>query len=100
MALEKSYTLDTDAVGNYWKVVRVTDHRKYQKAEVVVGLFKDIASKDKKPLQEFGFVFGDASDDALYPFTIEALSEEGMNHIKISYNVLKTLPMFSGAIDV
>ncbi len=100
MALENIYVLDNDAIGNYWKIVRVIDHRKHQKAEVVIGLFKDVASKDKKPLQEFGFVFGDASDDALYPFTMEALSAEGMNHIKLSYITLKTLPMFAGAIDV
>jgi len=101
MALELSKTLSSDAVGNYWKILNIIDDRKYLRASVSVGLFKDVSSKDKQPLHVFGYSFSADSDSvAGYPFTIEALSAEDMNHVKLAYTALKALPEFAGAIDV
>jgi len=92
MALQKSFEQANGVVANYSKVTEVTlISNETARAQVAVYLNAAARTDNKHPV-----VY------QLYfcPMTLDDLDEEGNNPIKLVYEYLKTLDVYSGSTDV
>lgn len=95
MALQLVREQPTGLSGNYWKITDIQIYNKGALCVVSVALFKDQAASDSGK-----------TDIKTVQYTVENKCREedytatGDTPHKLIYNHLKTLPEFSGAVDV
>lgn len=100
MALQMSYTSQYGSIhpSAYFKVSYLEVKASTSLVDIFVEIFNSAADKDKTPLSKAIYCMCE-SDYATY-LSPSAIDPESKNHIQQSYEYLKTLPDFTGALDV
>lgn len=89
MALQKNLEISTGNIGNYWRISEAKLINGTNSVSVLVCLWKDAATKNaegKSPMARF-------------TYTVEIL-DASADIVQQSYEALKLLDQFQGAIDV
>lgn len=99
MALELTKEFPSGVSANYWKVHNLSVNFTSMCATVEVGLYVNAAARTagKAPVETFTFNFDPPATDGLLA---TAQDVENVNPQKTAYDLLKTLPEFTGAVDV
>lgn len=109
MALQKTVITEHGATAEYHKIMSIRDVRSVPEVTVFVHVFKDASCKNLKPMLQKTYVFNNEETEVaedewviLRPYFLspDEVNPEGENHIKLSYDALKLLPEYEGAIDV
>jgi len=97
LKLEKTIGELNTVTGEYWSIARITENKhKSQIVDLVVILHENEAAKDAGA-EHIHLILLSIPN---YNMNLNELDQEGNNQYKLMYNYLKTLPYFSGAIDI
>lgn len=97
MALELNKEMPTGVTGNYWKIAKLVLEGEVE-CLATVQLYKDAAARaaGKLPLETLEYSFRDSEN----PCLIAEMDTADQNPFFLVYEKLKTLPEFTGALDV
>ena len=103
MALQTSYEdqRGTTYTASYWRVVRLVIVKEPEEAEIYVWVYADAATRKLTPsslVVQFVYKISGVDWRTYFAVTVQDLLDKNM--IKSSYEYLKTLPKFRGAVDV
>lgn len=99
MALELNKEFPSGVTADYWKVINLSVNFSSMCATVEVGLYVNAAARSagKSPVEIFVYNFDPPATDGLGAASQDTAGE---NPQKAAYTLLKTLPEFTGAVDV
>lgn len=108
MALQKDYETKEGYIANYWRItaVHLTAQNKADSFTLLVYKDKDSRDANKSPIgtaKHYTFPVYDENTAEIImpsPFIFSQMDKTGINPYTIAYDWLKTLPEFSGALDV